>query len=405
MTNRDNTKDNNLAKLCKKHHLDYDEALKIKKLHPAFDDLDVIYFFKPQLKESHRKRWEKEDAKAELHRIRKHNLFIIRELVHFIGIKEKTSISDFYFYLFNESISDKKNIVKKCADRYAHLMYDIGTNNITNIIDYFTECGISPEYFDNQEIKFTDESSYGLKEEINYYLSLIRRGEIADKVEDELAYLREMLSEHYSEIVNLDGTSMIDSIRLLVNNIIRYKRDNYNDLGKTTNIDSVSLEAMALSLPNVIENLSSDTLDKNIYTNKKSSENIRINYLLIRTIFEILCEIDELISLDRLYELLEISQKEYDNIVDTGVAENKMLFSKLYKYGFSHSIFRGDNPSLIKMYPPVKNITKEFLNAQISANEYKEKIKEQILYINHSKNADLVLSVYSMYRDALHKTI
>ena len=317
------------------------------------------------------KRAEKENERETIYEIRRKNLFIIRELVQFICIKEKTSINDFYFYLFNDLIEDKKNILKKSADRYAHLMFDTGKNNINKITSNFINCGISPEYFDNQEIKFTDDSPYGLKAHIDEYLSLVRNS-LNDKANDDLdddlkgalICLRESISEHYLEIVNLDGTPMIDNIRLLVNNMIQHRRNEYAVLGEKPKLDSACLYAIAISLPynihKIAESLLSDTLNKNIYTNKKSSENIKINYLLIRTIFEILCEIDEIISPDAFYELLEMSKKEYDNIIDTGIAENKLMFSKLGKYAFSHTIFRGDNPSLIKMHSTIKDTTKKY---------------------------------------------
>ena len=60
---------------------------------------------------------EKEMRKEERETIRdtkRINLFIIRELVRFICFQENISIKDYYFYLFNDLIEDKKNIMSKC---------------------------------------------------------------------------------------------------------------------------------------------------------------------------------------------------------------------------------------------------------------------------------------------------
>ena len=48
------------------------------------------------------KQMENEFEREILYSIRRQNLFIIRELVQFIGIKEKTSIKYYYYYLFND---------------------------------------------------------------------------------------------------------------------------------------------------------------------------------------------------------------------------------------------------------------------------------------------------------------
>ena len=398
------TKDNNLHKLCKQYHVSYDDALQLKMVRPDLNDMDIIFYIKPQLDDIINKRFEKENANEKLYSVRRQNLFILRELVQFIGIKEKTDIKYFYFYLFNDLIKDKENIFKKCESRYSHLMFDTGKNNIQLIKDKFIDCGISPEYFDNQPIKFTNETKFGLKKQIEEYFLIRGSSEKKGDLVGELAYIRETIAEQYTEIINIDGTPIIDGIRLLVNNIIRYKRDNCKDFGENMNLDSLSLEVITLSLPHVIKKIAPDSFDKNIYTNKKPSKNIKINYLIIRTIFEILCEMDEDISSECFYKLLEMTKEEYNHIIDSGIAENKMMYSKLSKYKFPHTMFRGDNPSVIKMQQTLKKITEKLITKEITNYEYKEKITEQILYINHSKNAELVISVYLMYRDALSQT-
>lgn len=134
------TKDNNLHKLCKQYHVSYDDALQLKMVRPDLNDMDIIFYIKPQLDDIINKRFEKENANEKLYSVRRQNLFILRELVQFIGIKEKTDIKYFYFYLFNDLIKDKENILKKCESRYSHLMFDTGKNNIQLIKDKFIDC-------------------------------------------------------------------------------------------------------------------------------------------------------------------------------------------------------------------------------------------------------------------------
>lgn len=355
---------------------------------------------------------ENEFEREILYSIRRQNLFIIRELVQFIGIKEKTSIKYYYYYLFNDLIKDKKNIMKKCSDRYAHLLFDTGKNNISLIKEKYIECGISPEYFDNQPIIFSDNSHYSLKGEIKEYLSHIRgngnvkaseipKGCAMDDIEGELTYLRQSISEKYCDIKNIDGSLMIDSIRLLVNKIIRYSRDNPISISEQKKVAFEEIDNFTQSLPFALalESLSFNT--KNIYLMKKSSINIKINYLLIRTIFEMLCEMDELILPEKFYSLIGISKQDYDNIIISGICDNKMLASILRKYNFPSSMFRGDNPSCIKIHPTLKKIAQKRINNEISNDEYLQFVREQILYINHVENSQLVLSVYAMYQDAL----
>lgn len=364
--------------------------------------------------------------------IRGKNLFILRELVQFVCLQEKVSINDYYYYLFNELVKKRKDIMKKCADRYYHMVYDTGFHNIEQIKDKFIECGISEQYFDDVPIKFSDDSMYGLEAEIDEYIATIcdNGGEDVGSCEGALAALRESITLKYDEILNLDNSPMINSIRLLVNNIIRYRRNELSTKSKgqalsfseVYELSEIFTEAIPVELYNekqyekIYANLIAEytknrqlhisvyvkpSSTKNIYNSKEGKENTQINYLLIRTAFNLFCEMDTMISQDSFYRIVEMTKEEYDSIIVTGVADNVGLSKRLLKYHFPVNMFRGDNPKCVSVHPRIKQIAKDRINNHCSEEEYIRQLREQLLYINRVENVPFIISIYSMYKEAL----
>ena len=385
---------------------------------------------------------EKEMRKEERETIRdtkRINLFIIRELVRFICFQENISIKDYYFYLFNDLIEDKKNIMSKCETRYAHLLHDTTKNSLEVIKHKFIECGISDDYFNGRPIKFVEKKD-NLKIEIYEYFQLNMDAEISDmtdkkinyKTNNKLSALRERIAEQYNEVLNLDGTLMIDSIRLLVNNIIRYKRDYenvvyggekpcFNEVLEFTDlfVNAIPTESYnnkqyksiykqllksysECGLP-IMEEYVNPVSEKNIYTNKVSNANISVNLMLIRTVYNILCEMDNLIAPPVFYKIIDMKRIEYEEMISSGIADNKKLFSKLKKYHFPVAMFRGDEPKCIINESSLKQIVWKRVRNKCTEEEYILKVKEQLFNINHVEYAPFMLSMYSMYKDSFPK--
>lgn len=383
------------------------------------------------------------EARAEerktIRNIKRMNLFIIRELVRFICFQENISIKDYYFYLFNDLIEDKNNIMSKCEARHAHLLLDTTKNSLEVIKHKFIECGISDDYFNDRPIKFVGKKD-NLGFEIYEYFQANMDAEISDmtdkkinnKTNSKISALREKIAEQYNEILNLDGTLMIDSIRLLVNNIIRYKRnyenavyggekpcfnevleftelfvnaiptESYNDKQYKSIYKQLLKSYSEYGLP-VMEEYVNPVSEKNIYTNKVSNANISVNLMLIRTVYNILCEMDNLIAPREFYKIIDMTRIEYEEMISSGIADNKKLFSKLKKYHFPVALFRGDEPKCIIKEPSLKQIVWKRVRNKCTEEEYILKVKEQLFNVNHVEYAQFMLSMYSMYKDSFPK--
>lgn len=383
------------------------------------------------------------EARAEerkiISNIKRMNLFIIRELVRFICFQENISINDYYFYLFNDLIEDKNNIMSKCETRHAHILLDTTKNSLEEIKHKFIECGISDDYFIDRPIKFVERKD-SLEFEIYEYFQANMDAEITDttdkkinnKTNSKISALREKIAEQYNEVLNLDGTLMIDSIRLLVNNIIRYKRDyenvvyggekpcfnevleftelfvnaipteSYNDKQYKSVYKQLLKSYSENRLP-VMEEYVNPVSEKNIYTNKFSNANISVNLMLIRTVYNIMCEMDKLINPREFYKLIDMTRIEYEKMISSGIADNKKLFSKLKKYHFPVAMFRGDEPKCIIKESPLKEIIWKRVQNKCTEEEYILKVKEQLFNVNHVEYASFMLSMYSMYNDSFPK--
>ncbi len=94
---------------------------------------------------------------------------------------------------------------------------------------------------------------------------------------------------------------------------------------------------------------------------------------------------------------------EYEEMISSGIADNKKLFSKLKKYHFPVAMFRGDEPKCIIKESPLKEIIWKRVQNKCTEEEYILKVKEQLFHVNHVEYAPFMLSMYSMYKDSFPK--
>lgn len=395
---------------------------------------------------SDKEKMNKEMDSRNYHDIIRFNLFIIRELYQFVAIKESVSVQNLYTYLFADDYEpDTPNISKKCADKFYHALTD-SPYAIQTAITKLVNCGISPEYFSTEYIKTneiieSDAWEYLLTERNNF----TEKHNISEDVR--LTDFRESLSYEFESITNMDGTPLITHIRILILNASNYK-------GKITHVYNVA-EKLAYFHPEKKYNTTSiqelykrlgqkyleqeqqkeqnkeqnekqnekqneeqneeqnkeqsksikeiinkipDISDKNIYSNKIASENIKANYFIIRELYLLYAEMDDIgNALDKFYATLNITEEEYEKIISTGIANNKYLSEKLLPFHFPVNMFRGDKPTLIKMHPVLKNYIFDYLDNSLDYTEFLEKLRIEILYINHAENITLIFPIYSLF--------
>ena len=81
---------------------------------------------------------------------------------------------------------------------------------------------------------------------------------------------------------------------------------------------------------------------KNIYKNKKSNEITKYNYFVIRELYRLLSDLEDMDhAMELFYAFLGMSQNEYQEIIKTGIADNRYFYDKLLPFQFPVSMFRG----------------------------------------------------------------
>lgn len=358
----------------------------------------------------------------------KFNLFLIVELCKLIALKEFISVNDVYFHLFAEHFKDRApaDIEKSCRDKYYHAITN-SQHSIESAVKKLTACGVSPEYFETEYIQ----TSTTLHDSVILYLETCK----TDKPKS-LQKIRETLSQECESILNKDGTLLIYSIKKLLldmskcpispselkdltDKIACFQADTICN-GK--NVQKV-YESLLIKYSGVLKNKELPTIkvssSKNIYNQKKSSMNTQANYAVIRELFLLFAEMDGIGNAsEKFYATLDMSEKDYQNIIDTGIADNKKLAEKLLPFLFPANMFRGDNPSLINMHSTIKNAIslyigvinkkdREFPNEsakklarQSARQSLRKSLRIELFYINRIENITLFFPVYSLYNAA-----
>ncbi|MBQ8261232.1 MAG: hypothetical protein IJZ00_03000 [Lachnospiraceae bacterium] len=359
----------------------------------------------------------------------KHNLFIIRELYQIIALKESYPIQTLYNYLFaDEYEAGTDNLDRKCRDKFQHLMFD--TVNISDSAKKkLIDCGISSEYFFTEFIK----ASESLEDDINDYLEDDKTYKEVENNDDSfskiknnpeailLSSIRESILCEYETIVNNDGTPLIIAITELVkranNCAITDARRVYTLTDKIAFFQSPELytgKNIYELYKSLLEQYNQDMeaeidvssitkmSDKNIYNNVFESNAISCNYFIIRELLKIFAELDDVGNIiEKFYAYLNISEAEYQNIINTGIANNVELVDKLIPFKFPSNMFRGDKPAYILMHKSLKNEIKYYLSGSQNKLDYEiftNMLKLNILYINHLENVTLVFPVYNLFQ-------
>ena len=366
---------------------------------------------------SENEKFNKDREREEFHNLVKYNLFLIRELFQLIAIKESYSVQALYTYLFADEYDEStENIEKKCRDKYQHLMYD--TCNISETAkNKLIDCGIAPDYFSTKYIEVNDE----LDDDLQTYLYSAKNSpqKQNETIDVQLSTFRASLLLNYETIKDVDGTPLIYFIRELVNRANNCTYNNKKELytltdkvalfqspeyytGKNTRkLYETLLEQYKNSDTCVADTSRIPTVNgKNIYTNKQKSEAISANYFIVRELYKLFAEIDDVgNALEKFYSYLNISEQDYQNIIDTGIADNKALAEKLIPFQFPANMFRGDNPTYITMDKSIINEINYYLKNGKNNMDYQiflTFLRLQILYVNRPENISLVFPVYNL---------
>lgn len=134
-----------------------------------------------------------------------------------------------------------------------------------------------------------------------------------------------------------------------------------------------------------------------IYSGKdKDAEKFAINYFIIRETFHCMaCTIDSIPEKDAMsqfYTHLDISEKEYDTLVESGYGYAGQTNETLFECLFSDTYFRTDSHTLIQMSEGLFNAILDY-SKNLVLLKFREYLAIELRYICNPKNAILVIAV------------
>lgn len=127
------------------------------------------------------------------------------------------------------------------------------------------------------------------------------------------------------------------------------------------------------------------------------TEKYQINFFTIRATYKFMAKIDKIPNaMARFYKYLEMDSNTYDKVIQKGIYADtgnmKLCVANLIKCGYSDTLFRKDNPTLIKMSDLLLDEIYEYLfNKSVSLEDFQ---KDLGMYLGTIQNTDDTLLVY-----------
>ena len=317
------------------------------------------------------------------------NLFIIREIFNLIKDK-RISNSDFYSYIFDMD--------KSSSEMTMTSIVNTGYGNVEKFAKKLIEYGLSEEYFSKNNPEYIQapdevvnlyaeyldlenkliEDPYGKEKktgkfDINKLSPEERKKEeqrdkIRDDNRDHKKYMKTTLLENIFLIKNKDDSLVIDCLR---NVILDYLEINTKTVPKLYDISAHIVDTTPTAylsqkqIQQYYANTVSDFIKYNIadLSGKISARKIYgkknngFTFYLIRESYQILSQIDadRPDALDKFYNYLELSEKDYKLMIDTNVAPNKKMADLLIPFKYPASLFRGDVATKYDISDDIKN--------------------------------------------------
>lgn len=306
------------------------------------------------------------------------NFLIIREMFNLIKDK-RVSNSDFYAYIFDMDKSKAEVIMTSIVNT--------GYGDIEKYSKKLIEYGLSKEYFSKENPEFIQASEFIINNYRDYLItSKITKNEY-DDTQEELAikeiereeqqelriYNRKILLEDIFTVKNKDGSLVIDCLR---NILLDYLEINKKAVSELYDMSAHIVDTTAtafLSQKQIqqyyiyttwnftkydIADLSGKVNSKKIYGKKSNG----FTFYLIRETYQILSQIDanRPDALERFYNYLEISEADYQSIIDSNLAPNKKMADLLTPFKYPASLFRGDTPAEYDVSDDIKSYYKEY---------------------------------------------
>ncbi len=379
------------------------------------------------------------------------NYLLIRELYKLVCIhNHANNMSDFYVYLLADSlekIGDRKDSFQRCGNNFRKFL-ETGYGNMTGASKKLIDVGIPEKYFEdelfdmNEEIeeivtKFA-ENNKDWKKLLNELPELLEKYYEDITVEcgkdcsiPVIVFMSILDRRIYSFVGNnteesiyklISGKEDEDLIRAII--FERYK----DTLAETEKNEEEQREIADIIIKSQIHknmgskeiaglyrkiikfnDIDSGYIDKakttgtkNVYRNTKPNEAVRYNYFIIREVYKLLSDIDGINHpMDKFYDYLEIKKQDYDEIIETGIADNKHFYNKLSQFLFPASMFRGDNPVVIKMSMTLRKKIKDYFDIK-NMIDFRYSLKFEICYMYHTENYILVFAVARMLETIKH---
>ena len=338
----------------------------------------------------------------------KNNFLFIREI--FNVIKDyRTSNIDFWLYLL-----DWENTPENAEKAEAHFtaLIRFGTGNSMKHAKKLIAHGISAEYFNESPAFIIADPAiqyvYDIATEENeaYYDSKKKNESKIYSLQER----REVLLENIFTIKNLDGTLVIDCMRNLLMDMYHISEPTY-DLGKyLTDLKAGShlsqknlkkyykdvAEKFAKQL--TIPALPTGTVsDKKIYTAVDSQKG-SFTLFIIRETYAILAAMNGINNyMNNFYEFIDISEDEYQNMIDSEIISNKLLVQKFAPYKYPASLFRGENPTEMDVCRDIKEYYFSYKNnTKFDIEKFRHYLKVYLCYKISNDNFALIIPTCSL---------
>ncbi len=336
------------------------------------------------------------------------NFLIIREVFNMIK-DSRTSNIDFWLYLL-----DWENTPENAEKAEAHFtaLIRFGAGDSIKHAKKLISHGISAEYFNESPtfIKADPAIQYvydiTTEESKEYYKSKKKNESKTYSLQER----REVLLENIFTIKNLDGTLVIDCMRNLLMDMYHISESTY-DLGKYltdlkagSHLSQKNLKkyykdvAKKFADQLTIPELPTGTVsDKKIYT-AVDSEKGSFTLFIIRETYAVLAAMNGINNyMQNFYEFIDISEDEYQNMIDTGIIFNKELLQKFEPFKYPASLFRGENPIEIDVCRDIKEYYYYMkCNPKFDIKKFRHYLKIFLCYKISNDNFALIIPTCSL---------
>lgn len=235
-----------------------------------------------------------------------------------------------------------------------------------------------------------------------------QRDKIRDDNRDHKKYMKTTLLENIFLIKNKDDSLVIDCLR---NVILDYLEINTKTVPELYDISAHIVDTTPTAylsqkqIQQYYANTASDFIKYNIadLSGKISARKIYgkknngFTFYLIRESYQILSQIDadRPDALDKFYNYLELSEKDYKLMIDTNVAPNKKMADLLIPFKYPASLFRGDVATEYDISDDIKNYYKDYY-CNGDYDLFNNALKVYLCYKISSDNIGLVMPTLAL---------